>query len=117
MNICRTCHLEIPDKYLVCPTCTEFKSTQALREHQFQFLRKVAAGETDLITRRMPDAPSRHVQMFGAMRSFCGLALEPKAKPGWIPYEPDAMARICPSCRGEIERLIEAAERTAPVPP
>lgn len=112
-TICPTCHLEIPKQNLACPICTERNGNRALAQQQLQFLRKAAAGKVQLITRRAPGSPARHVQMFGYLLGFCGVLFTPQSKPNWIDYESDEMKKVCVHCSNEIERLMALA-RAAP---
>jgi len=104
---CPTCRRPIPDDKLACPGCTEDRSRAALTAYQMAPLRKVAAGEGDL-TLRLIDA-GKHIQMFGADRTFCNLNIPPKSERKRLAYVPEDLAKVCSLCRHHLNRAMEAA--------
>lgn len=109
--ICPACRHPIPDNMMTCPACASRKSVQAILAFQRNPLRRIAAGQAELIVRAV--AGKRHVQLFGAERAFCGIAILPQHRRSHISYKPDEMAKICAGCRIELNRAMEEARKSA----
>jgi hypothetical protein len=109
--ICTACSRPIPDGLLACALCVQERSARALRQFQHAPLRTVIAGLGKLTTRRIKQL--RHVQMFGAEQTYCGLPVSPQHPRAWVDYDPAELSRVCSKCRSQLDELIEEARRTA----
>jgi hypothetical protein len=108
--ICAACSRPIPDSLLACALCVHAASTKALRQFQYAPLRTVIAGLGQLTTRRIEQ--QRHVQMFGAEQTYCGIPVSPQHYRSRVDYDPAELSRICSKCRSQLDELIEEARRT-----
>jgi hypothetical protein len=106
---CVTCLRPIPDELLACAICTQERSARALRKFQYAPLRTVIAGLGQLTTRRIEQI--RHVQMFGADQTYCGLPVSPQHPRSRVDYDPAELSRVCSKCRSQLDELIEEARR------
>lgn len=105
---CRECRNVIPDKFLVCPACANKRSQRALWAFQFERLRMVYDGHQGALTTRAQQG-RRHVQMFGADRTYCGKDVNAADRKGRIDPNLDDMGGICGDCRAELERALKEA--------
>jgi hypothetical protein len=108
---CPACARPIPETELACPVCVMENNRRALREFQYAPLRQVIAGRARLTTRRVGGA--RHLQMFGAMRTFCGLGISPQHGRSWVEWDPAELNRICDECRAQAHEIAEEVRRMA----
>jgi hypothetical protein len=107
---CAACSRPIPDGLLACASCTQERSARALRKFQYAPLRTVIAGLGQLTTRRIEQI--RHVQMFGAEQTYCGIPVSPQHPRARVDYDPAELSRICGKCRSQLDELIAEARRT-----
>jgi hypothetical protein len=108
---CATCSRPIPDELLACAICTQERSARASRKFQYAPLRTVIAGLGKLTTRRIEH--QRHVQMFGAEQTYCGLPVSPQHPRSRVDYDPAELSRVCDRCRARLDELIAEARREA----
>lgn len=106
---CTACHNPIPNDKLVCPRCAAEKGYQALLQYQMDPLRRIYAGQGELVTRT--SGTMRHVQMFADDRAFCGRPVDASYRKGWMAWSEEALAAICPVCRQHLVELMEKACR------
>lgn len=112
---------------IVCPKCTERAGREALRIYQLNPLRQIARGRAKLLTRDMNG--TRHIQMFGADRTYCYLPIEAHHRrgtialdalnaaaarwaaiyPGMVRGVPGREERFCSKCHEEVKRLVAEA--------
>lgn len=109
-RICPTCGFKIEADDLVCRNCVKRQSEEALRAYQREPLRQILAGEGELVTRAIQR--KRHLQMFGADRTFCGLKVSAEYRRGFIPYDPAELRSICAGCRDELMRAMAEVEQS-----
>src|SRR5262245_19135401 len=100
---CPACSRPIPDTELACPVCVVEKNRRALREFQYAPLRQVIAGRARLTTRYAGNR--RHLQMFGAMKTFCGIGISPQHGRGWVELDASELNRICGKCRAQAHEI------------
>jgi len=108
---CPACARPIPETELACPVCVVEKNRRALREFQYAPLRQVIAGRARLTTRYAGNR--RHLQMFGAMRTFCGIDVSPQHRQGRVDWDPAQLHGICSDCRAQAHEIAEEVRRTA----
>ena len=106
--ICPHCHKLVPDGMLACVNCTVKRSQEALRGYQLEALRR-CMGKPDayFITRYMNGL--RHVVMFGAEMTHCGLHILGGSRKQYLPVGDLRAGYVCPACRDELLDLIEKA--------
>ena len=106
---CRTCSRPIPGGLLACAICTRSGSDRAIRECQYAPLRKVMARLGKLTVRAVEGR--RHLQMFGAEETYCGVDLWPGHRTSRIEYDPVELRGICAKCRARLDELAGEARR------
>jgi len=100
---CPVCSRAIPDDLLDCPLCLAGRSYRAVRAFQHAALREVLAGRARLIVRSVKQ--KRHLQMFGAMQSFCGVEFSPQHRESRIGWDPSELNRVCTRCRALVQEI------------
>jgi len=105
--ICPVCHSLIPDGYIVCLTCAQNRSEQALAAAQLEPLRQVLAGKGPLTIRAI--ANKRHIQMFGAPVTFCGETIDPDQRKTFHDWGIDDIANLCLVCLREVAAAMKRA--------
>jgi hypothetical protein len=102
MKMCPECATQVPDKLIVCPYCCARRSRAAMRTLQMEPLRKVKAKTADLTIRMFQN--KRHIQLFGAEQTFCGLMVNHRDKKSYATWEP---IDVCLTCRLEVAKIME----------
>lgn len=104
-----SCSHPVPDGLLACPICTEERNAKALRKFQYAPLRTVIAGLGRLTTRRIEG--KRHVEMFGAEQTYCGIPVSPQHARARVDYDPEELRRVCGKCRALLDEIAAEARR------
>lgn len=112
--ICPACRHDIPDNLIACPLCTSRKSEAAYKTFQHGYLRRVAAGESQL--KILPQDGVRHILMVGVSRGFCGRDVRSRITPRFVTYGPDSptLIGICNECREAVKKAIEEISQECP---
>ncbi len=107
---CLRCGHLIPDHLLDCPACVEERSKPAIRANQRHPLLLCAQGRGILTTRAI--AATRHVQMFGCDRTFCGERIESGHRRGSQSFESlnNVATFICSKCVAEVNAILKEAQ-------
>lgn len=118
MKDCDYCRAPIPDNLLVCPVCVGAVNDQAVREMQYEYLRKIVARQHGYYFTLHNLKGVKHVQMFGYKVdvAFCGTPCDaPKTKRTYMEwgYE-DSTPYLCVKCRIELKSMVREALETQP---
>ena len=105
--ICKTCGRKIPDTMMDCPDCLRDRSRAAMVALQAHPLRRVAAGDGQLIVRQLNS--TRHIQMFGCEYTYCDQHIPENARRTRVPYATDELQKLCSACRYHLRQMMEAA--------
>ena len=103
---CPACRTIVPSHMIHCRVCLNQRANKALRQFQRDPVRMILTGKDDLVVRAI--AGTRHVQMFGAERTFCGEAVFPahrRSRVSWDQYQSDAV--ICRVCRATLDEIAQ----------
>lgn len=104
-RLCPGCGNNVPADLLFCPICVHQASNRAVRAFQHMPLRNVAAGHGRLTERII--GQKRHLQMFGAEVTFCGLDISDGRPRTWVSYHPEALRGVCEKCRAGVEEILD----------
>jgi hypothetical protein len=85
--------------------CLTKRSDAEVRRIQAEALRKVVAGDGELIT--VAQSGVRHVKAFTVEKTFCGRDVHVNDRRGRIDLHLESLTVVCPHCRQAIEELIE----------
>jgi hypothetical protein len=106
---CPVCHSIVPDHLLCCLVCARRKSDTAMLAAQLDPLRKVLRGEAPLVIRALHGR--RHVQMFAAAVTWCGLSISTDDRKSFLDWDIDDTGNICQQC---LKAVTEAMQQAAP---
>jgi len=107
LRLCSGCGSRVPADLLFCPVCVQQASDRALRTYQHRPLRAIDAGDGYLIERILRQ--ERHLQMFGAEITFCGLEITQGRPRYWIRPDPQKLRGVCEKCRAMVEEILAEA--------